>query len=386
MTAISDAPSAAPAAARSVLVVDDSAFMRQLVAELVESEPGFRVVGTARDGQEALRRVHELEPDIVTLDVEMPELDGLQVLGYIMSETPRPVIMLSALTTDGAADLTIRALELGAVDFVPKPSGPISLDLERVRDRLVTALRAASCVNLGGVPMLARPVVPPAVAHRRDEPARRVVVIASSSGGPRALAELVPALPCPLGAAVVIVQHMPRGFTHSLAQRLDGLSALPVREARDGEPLLADHVYVARGGEHLGLRSDDAGTRLILADGPPVWGVRPAADPLFAAAAECFGAAAVGVVLTGLGRDGADGLAAIRRAGGAALVQDAATSTVYGMPQAALAIAGADRVLALADMAAAVTSAVRDEVRARSTSRAGPDGASRVTSAAVHRS
>ena len=370
-------------AVRSVLVVDDSAFMRHLVAELVESEPGFHVIGTARDGQEALHRVHELEPDVVTLDVEMPGMDGLQVLGYIMSETPRPVVMLSALTTDGAADLTIRALELGAVDFVPKPSGPISLDLGRVRDRLVTALRAASCVNLGGVPMLARPVVSRASGRRRDEPARCVVVIASSSGGPRALAELVPALPCPLGAAVVIVQHMPRGFTESLAQRLDGLSALAVREARDGEPLLADRVYVARGGEHLALRRDGAGVRLHLGQGPPLWGVRPAADPLFTAAAQCFGAAAVGVVLTGLGRDGADGLADIRRAGGAALVQDAATSTVYGMPRAALAIAGADRVLALPDMAAAVAEAVQDF------GGQGPAAAGdprRVTSTTVHRS
>ncbi|HEX5581343.1 MAG TPA: chemotaxis-specific protein-glutamate methyltransferase CheB [Gemmatimonadaceae bacterium] len=340
---------------RTVLVVDDSAFMRRLVTELVESDARFRVVAAARDGHEALRLVHELDPDLVTLDIAMPGLDGLQVLGYVMSEAPRPVVMLSAAGAEGTAELTIRALELGAVDFVRKPSGPISLDLERVRDRLLAALDAATCTNLAGAPMLARPdrgarpVARPAAAS-----ATHAVVIASSTGGPRALAEIVPQLGAPLGAAVMVAQHMPRGFTASLAQRLDALSALPVSEARDGELVLADHVYVAPGGVHMVVEGDPGAARLRLLDAPPIWGVRPAADPLFASVASVYGARSVGVVLTGMGRDGADGLARVRRAGGGAIVQDRATSIVHGMPAAALDAAGADRVAPLCGVAGAI--------------------------------
>ena len=176
----------------TVLVVDDSAFMRRVVTDIVDESPDFRVVGTARNGYEALKQIHALAPDIVTLDIEMPELDGLQTLGYIMSETPRPVVMLSAAATDGTHDPTIRALELGAVDFVRKPSGPISLDIASVRDRLLDALRASTLVNLRGVPRLARPraVTGGAVTVSRAPAtgARRAVAVASSTGGPRALA------------------------------------------------------------------------------------------------------------------------------------------------------------------------------------------------------
>jgi two-component system chemotaxis response regulator CheB len=342
---------------RTVLVVDDSAFMRRVVSDLVASDPRFTVVGTARDGMEALAQVHRLAPDIVTLDVEMPVLDGLAALGYIMSEAPRPVVMLSAAEGHGGADLTIRALELGAVDFVRKPSGPISLDVARVRDRLLAALEAASCVNLRGVPILARPGAVAATVPAAH-PARRAVVVAASTGGPRALAELIPRLPATLGAAVLVAQHMPRGFTRSLAERLNGMSALPVCEAEDGAPLLQNRVYVAPGGRHFLVERGGDAVVARLHDGPPLWGVRPSADPLFRTAAAVFGAATVGVVLTGMGRDGADGLLALRAAGGAALVQDQASAIVYGMPGAALRVAGADRVVPLAAMAGAVVAAL----------------------------
>lgn len=359
----------APGTVRSVLIVDDSAFMRRLISEMVEAEPGFRVVGTARDGLDAIRQLHELEPDIVTLDVEMPGLDGLQVLGYIMSEAPRPVVMLSAATTDGSLDLTLRALELGAVDFVPKPSGPISLDLERVQDRLAGALAAAACVNLRAAPMLVRRLrrssstTGDAQRNARARqlatvPATRVVVIAASAGGPRALAEVIPRLPVPLGAAVLVVQHMPRGFTSSLARRLDDASALAVAEAREGERILADRVYIAPGGEHMRVLDGEGGPRLRLEQTPPLWGVRPAADPLFHSAAAVFGPRCIGVVLTGIGRDGAEGLRAVRSAAGLGIVQDALTSTVNGMPAAALAEAGADRIVALGEIAPAIAAAV----------------------------
>ena len=336
-------------------MVDDSAFMRRLIAQIIDASPDFHVVGTARNGLEALRQIHALDPRIVTLDVEMPELDGLQTLGYIMSETPRAVVMLSAAGSDGSTDLTLRCLELGALDFVRKPSGPISLDLETVGETLLAALRTATHVNLGGVQLLARPrfVVP--VPRPLAGEARCAVAIASSTGGPRALAEVIPNLPSDLGAAVLVVQHMPAGFTRSLAARLDSMSHLRVSEAREGEPVEVNHVYLAPGGQHMRVARRADGRRLIaLDDGPTIWGVRPAADPLFASVSAVFGRQSVGVVLTGMGRDGSDGLHAIRSGGGGGVVQDQATSTIYGMPHAALVRAGADRVAALQDVAPAV--------------------------------
>ena len=352
----------------TVLVVDDSAFMRRVISDILDGSREFRVVGTARNGLEALKQIHALEPDIVTLDVEMPELDGLQTLGYIMSETPRPVVMLSGAAGDGRHDPTIRALELGAVDFVRKPSGPISLDLTTVRSRLLEALRASTQVNLRGVPMLARPRVAGADAAptgaARADAATRIVVIATSTGGPRALAEVVPALPRTLGAAVLIVQHMPAGFTRSLAQRLDILSPLRVEEAGDGEPILQNRVYVAPGGSHMRVSASSPTPSIELdATSAPVWGVRPAADPLFRSASARFGAACVGVVLTGMGRDGAEGLRAIRDAGGLAIVQDRGSSVIYGMPQAARSLAGADREEPLGRVGPAVVELL-DQMRA----------------------
>jgi two-component system chemotaxis response regulator CheB len=337
---------------RSVLIVDDSAFMRKLISELVASSGEFRVVGTARNGLEAVEKVHTLSPDLVTLDIEMPQLDGIGALGYIMSEAPRPVVMLSGAATGDANDLTIRALELGAVEFVRKPSGPISMDLDSVRDQLLAALRVARGVNLGGVEVLARPRTPPSMpAVEHTGGATRAVAIAASTGGPRALAELIPSLPRPLGAAVLVVQHMPPGFTRSLAERLDAQSELSVREAADGDIVQHDRVYVAPGGFHMRVRIADGAPVLALDDSPAIWGVRPSADPLFESVAAIFGERAVGVVLTGMGRDGAAGLRAIHDAGGVGLAQDAATSTIHGMPRAAVAAGGVDRVVPLRAMA-----------------------------------
>jgi two-component system chemotaxis response regulator CheB len=339
-----------------VLVVDDSAFMRQLIVQIIEASPDFRVIGTARNGHDALKQIHALDPQIVTLDVEMPELDGVQTLGYIMSEMPRAVVMLSAAGTQGGVDLTLRCLELGAVDFVRKPSGPISLDLEKVSGRLLGALHAATQVNLSGVQLLARPrFVEPSAQGAGNHGATHAVAIAASTGGPRALAEVIPNLPRNLGAAVLVVQHMPAGFTRSLASRLDSMSHLRVSEAVAGETLEANRVYLAPGGRHMRVEQGPDGARHIALDeGPAIWGVRPAADPLFVSVAECFGAKCVGVVLTGMGRDGSEGLYAIRANGGTGIVQDRATSTIYGMPQAALQRAGADRIAGLADVAPAV--------------------------------
>ncbi len=343
---------------RTVLVVEDSQLMAEVVRDLVNGFGGFRVVGVARDGEEALRMVHELSPDLVTLDVEMPGLDGLQVLGYIMSEAPRPVVMVSGATARGAVDLTIRAFELGALEFVRKPDQATPDGWNAVAPRLHEALRAAVGAN-HTVPMLARPRAKTPAVPGTLRPAARVVAIAASTGGPRALAEIIPALSPSLDAAVVIAQHMPPGFTAGLARRLEHLAALPVREAQSGEPLLSGHVYVAPGGRHLLITRGSAGPRLVLSDAPPMHGVRPAADPLFTSAAEVFGPAAVGVVLTGMGRDGSAGLAAIRAAGGSAVVQDRATSAVYGMPAQAGAAAGVEQGVGLSAIAESIERAVR---------------------------
>lgn len=340
-----------------MLVVDDSQLIGTIVRELVDGFGGFRVVGVARDGEEALQMVHALDPDVVTLDIEMPGIDGLQALGYIMSECPRPVIMLSSATTRGTVDLTIRALELGAVEFVRKPTQETPAGWATVAPRLHEVLRETARTNLAGVSVLARPRYRTPAARRAPAAvARRAVAIAASTGGPRALAEVIPGLPATLDAAVIVVQHMPPGFTEGLARRLDQLAALPVSEASDGQLLRAGAVYLAPGGRHLRVRREAAEVRFVLSDEPPVHGVRPAADPLFASVAHCFGAHAVGVILTGMGRDGVEGLGAIHDAGGRALVQDEATSIIYGMP--AQALLHADREVPLREMAGAVERAV----------------------------
>jgi two-component system chemotaxis response regulator CheB len=341
-----------------VLVVDDSAFMRRVIGEIIDRSGEFRVVGTARNGHDALRQIHALAPDIVTLDVEMPELDGVETLGYIMSETPRAVVMLSAASTQGGVDLTLRCLELGAVDFVRKPTGVGSHDLSTVAATLLDALRAATEVNLQGVQLLARPrFVTPAPVVRSRSDATVAVAIACSTGGPRALAEVIPALPGDLLAAVLVVQHMPPGFTRSLANRIDGMSELRVTEAEHGEPVVVNRVYLAPGGLHMRVVGNGPGAWTIaLDDGPAMHGVRPSADRLFESVAEQFGAASIGVVLTGMGKDGAEGLRAIRKAGGAGIVQDRATSTIYGMPQAALKHAGAEMIVGLPSVAPTIVS------------------------------
>lgn len=347
-----------------VLVVEDCELMRTLIVDLIEASGEFRVVGEAATGYEAIRRVHEIDPDVVTLDLEMPELGGLDTLGYIMREAPRPVVILSAHAS-ASGEATLSALDLGAVEFVPKPLAGEPDGTERMRRRLFTALRAALAARLANLPARVPRHGAGPIATSRTEPedvASVAVVVATSTGGPRALAELVPALPASLQAAVLVVQHMPPHFTRSFAERLDRMSALPVREGVSGEPVRAGTVYVAPGGQHLLIeRSQDIPT-LVTMDGEPVWGVRPAADPLFHTVASHFGPNSIGVVLTGMGRDGAEGLRIIREVGGRTLAQDEATAVVYGMPRAAAPFAQA--VVALEEVAPAITEHVESMARA----------------------
>jgi len=340
---------------KTVLVVDDSALARQVVCDLIEGFDEFTVIGTANDGMEALAKVRQLNPDIVTLDIEMPVVDGIAALGSIMSEEPRAVVMLSGVESRGAVDLTLRALELGSVDFVRKPGGAFEQAMPAMASRLLEALRAAAVVNLRGVPALARVAAAIERARISARGARAAVAIAASTGGPRALVEVLPGLTRDLDAAVLVAQHMPRGFTAGLARRLDGLSPLEVSEATHGEAVLTNHVYIAPGGMHMRVVSDGSQARISLDESEPVWGVRPAADPLFFSAARHFGAACVGVVLTGMARDGSAGRAAIRAAGGGAVVQDKQTATIYGMPMSALEVAGADVIAPLGSIAGAIS-------------------------------
>ena len=334
-----------------VLVVDDSPFFRRLLTDVVEGSGEFRVIATARDGMDALRKVRAHTPDLVLMDLEMPELDGLGAIGYIMAESPRPIVVVSAHVGPGTTT-AIRALELGAIDLVAKEDERGPAATARFAERLMTVLRAARSAEvkrLSAVESRADAATRPRVATH-DQP-RFCIAIAASTGGPRALAEIVPSLPVGMEATIVIVQHMPPKFTHSLAERLAARSRCRVLEAQHLMPLLADTAYIAPGDYHMRVSSGPQGLCLVLDQGPTRWGVRPAADPLFSSVAETFGPRTIGAVLTGIGRDGAEGLKQIRDAGGIGMVQDRESATIYGMPGAALHAGGAQYVLPTSQMA-----------------------------------
>ncbi len=336
----------------SVLVVDDSVFMRRMISDMIGRFPGYEVIATAADGEEALRMIEAHDPDVVTLDIEMPRLDGFGVLERVTASRPRPIVVLSAYTSVGT-EAALRALELGAVEFVAKPSGPISFDVARVEGRLFEALEAAVAADLEALlrerrDLVIRPVEPAAEAEGT------VVAIAASTGGPRALSYICGALPAKLGATVLVVQHMPPGFTSTLAARLDEICAMTVREASGGEPVTPNRIWLAPGDFHMRVRRVEGEVRLALDQRELICGTRPAADALFPTVAAVFGKRCVGVVLTGMGRDGADGLAAIRAASGRTMAQDQASSVVYGMPAKAVEQGGVEQVVPLEEIPDAI--------------------------------
>ena len=334
-----------------VLVVDDSAFVRKAVERMLSTAADIEVVGTAGDGEEGLRKVRELSPDVVTLDVKMPRLGGLETLERLMREHPVPVLLMSTLTQEGA-EVTLRGLELGAMDFVDKSSVQ-PMTMLSLADELIAKIRA-----LGGARVRARPHEPARSEAVATVAPAEAVVIAASTGGPTALQAVVSALPAGLPAAVLIVQHIPRGFTRSLAERLDARSAIPVREARDGEAVAPGTVLIAPAGIHTRLVRRGGAILVSLDEEPRDALHRPSADVLMASAAAVYGARVVGVVLTGMGSDGTEGLRAIRAAGGRTLAESEETCVIFGMPKAAIEAGVVDRAAPLDRVAGEILAAV----------------------------
>jgi two-component system, chemotaxis family, protein-glutamate methylesterase/glutaminase len=331
-----------------VLVVDDSAFARLAITRELQAGEGIIVIGSARDGAEAIEKINMLHPNVVTMDVEMPNLNGLDTLRRIMAECPTPVVMLSSLTGNGT-ETTVRALEIGAVDFFLKrsSSNPIgeSGDAVDLRTKIILASKAdLAKKSLPHPPMpvkFNKKVVSP-------EPAKTILVIGSSTGGPRALYQVVPNLPADLNAAVLLVQHMPTGFTTSFANRLDQLSNITVKEATRGEVLHHGLAFLAPGGHHMTVNGEGV---LDLNLNPPVCNVRPSVNVTMESVAKAYGNSVVGVVLTGMGSDGTIGAGFIKKAGGSIIVEDKSTCVVWGMPRSVVESGYADREVPLPDIA-----------------------------------
>ena len=360
-----------------LLVVDDSAFMRKIISDLFKNDSDFTVVDVARNGADAVEKVLQYSPDVVTMDIEMPVMDGLSALEKIMAVKPTPVVMVSSLTKAGA-DATIRALGLGAVDFVAKTAGAISR-IDEISLELLQKCRAAARVT--GVrlqtpvvrPSAIKPVPPLIPAVRPIQPAPAVsvektvavpaampamsgvsdwiVAIGTSTGGPRALQEVLTRLPGNLPCPTIVVQHMPPGFTRSLAERLNTLCALTVKEAEDNDRLTAGTVFVAPGDFHLTIRREGGSAFVKLNKDPAIGGLRPAVDPMMVSVAEVFGSRSVGVILTGMGHDGALGIKAIKKLQGLTIAEDQSTAVVFGMPKAAIEAGVIDTVLPLPQVA-----------------------------------
>ena len=334
----------------AVVVVDDSALVRNVLTDLINRTPDLRVVGTAADPFEAREVIRELDPDVVTLDVEMPRMDGLAFLERLMRLRPTPVVMVSTRTERGA-QTTMRALELGAVDFLPKPVLTARESLEDFTRELTGKLRVAARARVGR-----RTVAPADASGRPDRVAgprvvsQRLVAIGASTGGTEAIREVLTALPATV-PGVVITQHMPPGFTASFAARLDGLCAIRVKEAAAGDMILQGHAYIAPGGRHLEVERASGGFIARVTDGEPVNRHKPSVDVLFRSVARHAGARATGLMFTGMGGDGAQAMREMRDAGAYNLVQDEASCVVFGMPREAIRAGAADEVVSLSSMA-----------------------------------
>ena len=339
-----------------VLVVDDSALMRKLLTDILSTDPDIEVVGSAMDAYVAREKIKQLNPDVVTLDVEMPKMDGLGFLSNLMRLRPMPVVMVSSLTEKGA-DVTMQALDLGAVDFVSKPKIDVAHTLEDLAAELAFKVKAASRAKLKAYnpSILRRPANDGAAVAKSPlnggySTTDKVIAIGASTGGTEAIKEVLVNLKAD-SPGVVITQHIPPVFSTSFAKRMDQCSRLSVCEAEDGQYIYRGHVYIAPGDRHLRVVRDGARYQCRLDDGPDVNRHKPAVDVLFDSVAKCAGGNAIGVILTGMGRDGARGMQMMKDAGAQTIAQDEKTSVVWGMPKAAVEVGGVDKVLPLHDIA-----------------------------------
>lgn len=356
-----------------VLIVDDSAFMRRVLQGIITSDPHLEVCGEARDGRDAVTLSESLKPDVISMDINMPHMDGLEATEVIMSSNPRPILIVSSESRDGA-EVTLKSLQLGAIDFVAKPSGGVDLDMSSVREELCRKLKVAAKVRVvrtatrskvqqdaGSSSARASSAEASGKAAGESQNGRNgksalagvvprgaskfpVVVIASSTGGPATLMKFVPYFPKDFPGAVLLIQHMPGNFTEQFGKQLGEVSQMKVKEAEAGEIIVPGQVYVCPGSHHLRLSPTG---RISLDDGPRISGYRPCADLAMESAAEFAGPMTIGVILTGMGNDGSKGAQAVRNAGGHTIAQDESTAVIFGMPQEAIKAGGIDQVLAI---------------------------------------
>lgn len=347
-----------------VLIVDDSAFMRNALSSMLSSDPEIQIVGKARDGIEAIELAEKLRPDIVTMDVEMPRMDGVTALKHIMEKNPIPVIMVSSLTVEGAK-VTLDALEHGAVDFIPKNLSELSLNIVKIKEILIEKIKHIArkgVVRRSIKPMSANTIEIPKPIPARITGDRRInlVSIGTSTGGPKALQEILPKLPKDFPTPIVIAQHMPPNFTKPFAERLNQLSQIIVKEAEEGEPLKNGVAYVAPGSGHMRvIRTKAIETRIHISSTlEEDYIYKPSVDALMLSVAEFFPGRALGVILTGMGNDGLKGLIALKKTGGRIFAQNEETSVVYGMPRAVIEAGIADKILPLEDIAGEIINSV----------------------------
>ena len=344
-----------------VLIVDDSALIRSLLKEIIVADPELHLVGAAPDAFVARDLVKQFNPDVITLDIEMPRMDGLSFLEKLMAARPTPVVMISSLTESGA-EATFRAMELGAVDFIAKPKLGIREGMEAYAAGIRDKIKAASLARLR--PRAAQRTAGaagqeiPGAARAPIVGTEKIIAIGASTGGTEAIKEVLIDMPAD-SPGIVITQHMPPGFTRTFAERLNRLSRLRVVEAQGGERILPGHAFVAPGDHHLLVERSGANYLIRLSDGPQVHRHRPAVDPMFQSLAQCAGRNVIAALLTGMGKDGALGLREIQQAGGHSIAQDEASSVVYGMPREAIALGAADEILGLEKIAEALTQQAR---------------------------
>jgi two-component system chemotaxis response regulator CheB len=345
-----------------VLIVDDSALVRSILTEMLARDPAIEVVGSAGDAHIAREKIKQLNPDVLTLDVEMPKMDGLTFLRNLMRLRPMPVVMVSSLTERGA-DVTLDALALGAVDFLSKPKIDIAATLRDYADELIEKVKVAASASVRALAAAHPPKVPPSLSAdavlaqvtspRRLRTTERIIAIGASTGGTEAIKQVLMGLP-PDSPGVVVAQHIPRAFSTPFARRMNDCCQMTVAEAQDGQQVMAGHVYIAPGDQHLLLQRDGARYVCRLDDGSLVNRHKPSVDVLFRSVAQSAGPSAIGLLLTGMGKDGARGLLEMLEAGSRTLAQDEATSIVWGMPGEAVSLGAAQQVLPLHEIAAAL--------------------------------